>query len=220
MTFFSSHVWYKKFVAQPKTTQYIALAGLLLGAGIVFCYSYKTLMGYRSAQSQQKLADSIALFDATARSKSPDWHKLGETLKDQYAEQPRLVTPALLSLLADVYANENNLPQALQTMDQVVNSLSSSDPLYSLYTIKRALMRTDSSDEKVVQDGLADLTAIATNKSLANWDEAAYYVGLYYWEKNDITQAKALWQDLSDMPLDIEGASPWAARVQAKLPLI
>ena len=81
-------------------------------------------------------------------------------------------------------------------------------------------MRTDAADDKTVQEGLADLTAIANNKSSGSWDEAAYYLGLYYWEKNDITQAKALWQDLRDMPLDIEGASPWAARVQAKLPLI
>ena len=220
LSYITSQAWYKKFFSRSGSMKYFFLIGLLLVGVLIFGYGYKKIMGNRTAQSQQQLAECLALFDATAAQASPDWHALGETLKNIYAEQSNLVTSPMLSLLADVYVHEGDLAKAIQTMDLVLKSLSPSSPLYSLYKIKHALMCLDSLDNKLVEDGLAQLTMMAQDKMINAWDEAAYYVGLYYWEKNDIKQASLHWQDLRDMPLDIEGASPWAARVQAKLPLV
>ncbi len=220
MAIFSSKTWYKNFSAESKQANYLILAAVIALVAVAFGYGYKQFMHYRSTQSQQRFTDAIALFDATAASKTPDWKQTAEMVKATYAEQPRSVTPAMLNVLSDAQVQAGEQAQALQTMDQAVKAISPSDPLYALYRIKHALMLIDTAEEKSVESALATLDEIAANTSAANWDEAAYYLGLYYWEKNDITKAKAVWQNLRDLPLDIEGASPWAARVQAKLPLI
>lgn len=209
--------WYKDFNKQSKQNNLTVVALLVVVLALV-SYGYKQFMNYRSAQSLQRLSDAIALFDATASSKTPDWKQTVEILKASYAEQSRLVTPAMLNILSDAQIQANEQEQALQTMNLAIKAISPVDPLYSLYKIKHALMLIDTAEEKSIEAGLASLEEIGSSTSAANWDEAAYYLGLYYWEKNDITKAKAAWQNLRDMPLDIEGASPWAARVQAKLP--
>jgi len=113
--------------------------------------------------------------------------------------------------------NQNKREEALTTLDTMINTMPESIML-SLYQTERALIQLDSDDESVKSTGLNTLISLAHDTNNKNRDTAQFYLGGYYWAKNDINAAREIWQQLVDEQHDEKLApSPWMSLVQDKL---
>lgn len=214
----NSQSWYST-VYNSQITSYASYIGIALLAGVAAWYGYKRFDTSREAVAQEAYVRAQELYTTTVNSPTPDFQRLNAVLQDTYHDyKNRSVAPYLLNLQADSALQQNDLEKALNSMAQALYDLSAHSPLYSLYTVKYALMLIDTQNQEKVAQGLSMLEQVANNKQLHNWDQAAYYRGLYYRTQGDMMTAVAAWDDLINMPTDIQnGTSSWAALVQATL---
>ena len=56
----------------------------------------------------------------------------------------------------------------------------------------------DASDQAFQQKGLQELVSLAREENNPYKDMALFYLGRYYWAKNQIDEAKKAWQELED----------------------
>ena len=93
------------------------------------------------------------------------------------------VAPYILSVEVDALLAQDKKQEALERLDLMISSVSSSSPLYPLYRLKQTLVKLDVPDLKE-----------AALLSCSNWqqlqdnnfaDAAQYYLGLYYQNAGD-----------------------------------
>jgi hypothetical protein len=107
---------------------------------------------------------------------------------------------------------------ALGVMDDVVVAMPSTDPVRPLFALKRALIRLDSSDTALQEQGLHELTALAQDAANICSDAAQFYLGQYYWSIDQLDKAQTVWQQLvAQRRVEPGMSSPWAELASAKL---
>lgn len=183
-------------------------------------YTYRYYANGKESKAQKVLVDCLAQFDKAEQDKNADWGSLQAIASVAYGQQKNTnAAPYLLALEAEALVHLDKKEEAVDRLDKAIAGLSSNSPFYYVYKTKRALIKMDG-DQTLVEQGLHELQELAQDTKNKNNDQAQFYLGLYYWSRNDLDQARQAWQPLASMNLEGEGASVWAIRAQEKLQLL
>lgn len=191
----------------------VALAVLLVGFGSYYTYHY--VSSSREQAAYKALAESYDFFDqAVASDNGKDkeknmhvWRDVEVSFKTGYElNKNSSLAPYFLAFQAETQIRQGELEKAVTTMDHMMSALKKDSPLFALYSVKRALMKMDVSDENIKGQGLEELIALANEEVNPNRDMALYYLGEYYWSKDDYAKAHVAWRYLKDM--ESQGKSP------------
>lgn len=130
-----------------------------------------------------------------------------------------LFGPYFLALKAEGQLQQKKYQEAISTLDQMMQQLSSDSPLFFVYATKNALIKLDSQDQKVREQGVKELASVAYNPKNIYRDEARYYLGLCQLIAGEREAAKTTWMSLVEeySAYESEKASPWVGLAENKL---
>ena len=148
--------------------------------------------------SDQKFEDAKIAFDVVIR---------------QHAGS--LLVPYAFAFQADIALQKGDRKTALNMLEAGISKMSSGAPAYYLLKTKYALVTLDDGQ---VEQALSELHALTTDTKNPNADTAAFYLGYYYWTKQDATKAREVWKLLEAFDKkNTRSTSPWLSLVKAKL---
>jgi hypothetical protein len=194
-------------------------AGLvvLLAAGL---YGYHYFGVQKEQAANTVLGDCMSQFDQAAQGKA-SFADVATMCQAGYEKfKNTKVAPYMLAIQVDALLGEQKQQEALDTINTMLAQISSSSPLYPLYSLKQALLKIDMPDEAINQSGLQELEKLAADTSNIYNDAAQFYVGFYYNTHGNAQKAKEVWTNLvaiNDTVTDDQGRSPWAAMAQEKM---
>lgn len=198
----------------------VTVAGVVLIALLALLglrHGYRWFDNRKQAAAQETLMGVIQQFSVAQQDKKTDWSSIQKIIQIAYKQHEKTnAAPYLLALEADVYTRLNDHAKALETMNRVIEKSSSSSALTYLYKIKRALMLFDG-DTQAQKEGESALQALTKDSANPYFDQARYYLGMYYLSNNQVTQAHEVFKPLLELPFDGEGGSVWAARAREKM---
>lgn len=140
--------------------------GLLVFAGLCaagwFGYSY-----YVGTKEQAAYKDLAELIDGYVKAHSLDqgaqkWTDV-ERAFDVGAQRhsSSALYPYFLAYKAEALVQQGKLKEAAGVLDMVVSKINTQQPLYSVYALKRALVKIDSNDELLRKQGQDELAELA-----------------------------------------------------------
>lgn len=131
------------------------------------------------------------------KSDAEAWKRVAELFKAGYANHSSSnLAPFFLVYAADAEHSAGDAVASLSLMNQAVAALTESSPIYYLLISKRALMKSDSSDEATREAGIRELQDLAQSPRNPYKDIPLYYRGLVAYQKGDFEGAKASWMRL------------------------
>jgi predicted negative regulator of RcsB-dependent stress response len=204
---------------QKYAREFVIIFGL--GAFIIASFwGYRYYTAHQEAAAQIAFAQGVQAYNEAGRGGSIRWPQVELLLQAGYEQHQKSTLAAyFLVYKADVQVKMGKLPEAVETLATALAQLPKDSPFLRLYQMKYALMRMDLPDEAAQKEGLESLRALALDKDNKNNDAALYYLGLYYWGKDDRAQAATTWKELVAVATSKEpmGNSPWAQLAQEKL---
>ena len=198
----------------------IAIAVLLLCVGVGGYFGYRWYAVSREQNTQLVLAEHVEelqrIIAGSPEAISAQLAQLEASLSFDYGRHKSSVTSQLFLLVqADVQIKQGKHAEAVGTLQQAINALSSDSPLLNLIKTNRALLQLDSADDATQQAGLQELIALARDKDNTQSDFALFYLGRYYWAHDKLEDAKLAWQELLDTPVYTQSfPSPWVYEAQ------
>lgn len=191
------------------------IAVLVSGAGFV---GYRWYSVSKAQEVQKVLGECLDEYHR-AQAQAALWENVSLNFSLGYDHyNASAMAPYFLAGKADAMIMQGKKKEALDVMNALIARVTPAAPLYELYSIKRALMRIDSEDQKDL--GLAELKQLASNEKNLHRDRALYYLGFYAWSHDDLVEAKKQWTTLVDLSNNRpEGTpqSPWVALVTERL---
>lgn len=208
---------YEHYVVKRKDLHHlVVLFGLVaLCAACLGGYFYYTKR--YNEHAHKKLADAIEIFDHAQEKNSDElWKSADRALRLGYEAYPNSsYAPYFLVYRSQVALHTREIDDAISLLDQAVNVLPSKSLLQSYFKIKLALVKLDSNDAAVHEEGVQELQMLAGNPKNAARDMASYYYGLMNFDAGHREEAEKIWASL------LEGGnnqqSVWANLAQAKL---
>lgn len=181
----------------------------------------------REEKAQLAFSDALDEFHMAsyiARTEPEEKAKIADHLKDATLafstvlekHSSATLAPYAKGFLAEIHLLKDEPKEALALFQEVTNDVGSNSPLYFLYQTKIALLQLSLGEEK---EGVDHLQTLAHNTANIHSDNAAYFLGQYYWTKGESKKAAQEWDRFleKNQPKDPLKASPWAQGVQAKL---
>jgi hypothetical protein len=198
----------------------LALIAIVIGlAGWGSWWGYKTYVTRRDQAAQLILSSCMQTYQkASSQPSTQAWSEVDTACLLGYQEHSSSsLAPYFLALRADALMEQSKKDEAAAVMNQMMQKLSSSSPLYFLYKTKVALMKFDTSPQ--AEAVLEELNALAYDKNNKNADIALYYTGYYYFHHKDLENAQKAWNNLiaNYKTNDKNTSSPWAALAEYKL---
>jgi hypothetical protein len=192
----------------------ILLGVAIVGAGGFGIYKYFSIQKAKEAHSA--FQDSLIEFNKMLQvdPKNQKWEqvvKIFDTAYQRYGSS--VMGPYLLAYKAEALVYDNKLEDAIKIMSNSVNSLKQKSPLYYVYAIKLALMKTDSKDSKAKAEGEKELETLANDTKNFQRDEAIYYAGINAIANKNIAKAREFF---SKFPAGGK-ESVWAKDAKVKL---
>lgn len=173
------------------TATVLIISGLLVGS----FYSFRFYSFKKESSAHQILQECVNEFE-NAKNGSASWHDVELAFDAGYNNNSgSKLAPFFLTFKAEALSEQGKLQDAIEVMSLAVKGMSEKDDLYGTYRAKLALMQLDSPQENVKKEGLEGLNLLA-EKDNSGSVAALYYLGLYYFDKNDIENAKKYWQKL------------------------
>ena len=216
--------WYDRVsgAAHERKMRYLrygsaVLLGLLLLIGLITARRF--FVSYREQNAQKALSMSLSESFNAQRAIQPDWGMIAANAAHAADDNSSTdLKPYFLALQADALIKAGNHTQALEVMDAMLAGMSSGDPFMPLFALKRALMSLDAADQALQDQGLIALQKIASDTSNMHRDAAQFYLGQYYWTRDQLDKAQEVWQELVAQRRDEPGMrSPWADLASSKL---
>lgn len=191
--------------------------GALVLVGGVWVYRYYS--NQKETAAQVAFAESMQIYHEAMQGKSDIWaHVEMKCTTDYDRYKKSSVAPYFLVIKADALAQQGKMADACGIYESVISALPKDSPVLPLYKTKRALMRLDMPEATVQSQALEELRQLANDKTNKNNDVAQYYLGLYYWARNDLATALNIWKDLVvSQASERLASSPWAGLAQEKL---
>jgi hypothetical protein len=124
--------------------------------------------------------------------------------------------PLFEAFASEIQLRKGHMQEALATLQDAMKHFSVTSPFYYVYATKVALMKLDSTDETVRNEGHKELALLADATNNPQRDMAQYYQGYVAWAAGQREQAKALWSQLQT----VEKPSEWSRLAQSKLALL
>ena len=183
-------------------------------------FTYKLWVVKRERAVQYDFSSLMTEYETMSHEENPEWDKLLEKFEKNYEKNSNSsLLPYYLSYKVRILLNQNKPTEALEVLDTMITNIPGS-PMLSLYEMERALIQLDETDVAMQTTGLEALKKLSQDTTNKFRDSAQYYLGRYYWAKNEIDLARQVWQELVDGQRDEKMApSPWVSHVQDKLTL-
>ncbi|KKP35539.1 MAG: hypothetical protein UR26_C0003G0012 [candidate division TM6 bacterium GW2011_GWF2_32_72] len=198
--------WSVKLLNNKYSKEIVAGVGfvVVVGGG---AYLYRMYVNNREDAAIRAFSDCL---DETAKALNLDYG-MAENKKDQkdvwddlemaYSAGVDQHSSSKLAGYFKIYqagalSKEGKQEEAIALMKQAVKEIPSASLLKPLYQNKYALMMMDSKDESVQKEGLSLLESLANDSTNQNADLSLYFLGLYYWSKNDLSAVKNVWGKL------------------------
>lgn len=173
------------------TIMSVTVCAVLIGG----FYSYRFYINSRESSAYKTLQECVNFFEAAQNGKGV-WHDVQMAFDNGYRSNTRSrLAPYFLGFKADALVQQNKTKEAIDTMELALSGMKPNDEFFGMYQAKLALMQLDSADEASKVKAINALQTIAENEN-SGTGTALYYLGLYYFDKNDIENAKKYWQKL------------------------
>jgi tetratricopeptide (TPR) repeat protein len=194
----------------------VFMIGLFISAGI---WGYKWWSFKREADAQKSLSECIYAYQEALQGKDESWPTVSMMLTIGYERhRSSSLAPYFLVFDSDTLLKQGRQEEAICRLDEAIKALPTDSQLGDLYKTKLSLIKMDSEDQIVREEGLKELNELAYNEKNDNRDMALYYLGLYHWSRDDLKEAQAVWQPLIEIfKKEKLGASPWAEMASTKL---
>jgi tetratricopeptide (TPR) repeat protein len=170
--------------------------------------------------AQEKNAE-LDLDSISFSSREEKWEKVSALFNKAYqGNASSSIAPYFKAFEAEALLNQQKHSQAIETLAQAVSEIN--DPaIKANYSLKLALMQLDDANESSHQKGFTHLKSLAENTKSLVHDAALFYLGSYFWHKQEFDVAKNYWnQLLLSYGPDSKNPSPWADQAKEKLKLI
>ena len=217
--------WYREiFVDNQKNGNFLNnILIILVAFGFIWGgYNlYKYYMYSREATAQKVLTECIAEFDK-AKGGMGSWLDVEVALDMAYKQNSgSKLAPYFLAFKADAMHNQGKTKEAIEQLQISLNKMDKESGMFGAFSAKLALMKLDAQDEALQKEGLAELQ-VASEKDNSGQGVALFYLGSYYWGKDDFVNAKEAWSKLVALSGEKEDAplSPYARMAKEKLELI
>jgi len=233
-------VWLREsydYVLKYKKEAILIVGGCLALIALGVGYSF-----YRSGlqkKAQKSFAHSLKFFDAvvnTPESKQEDvldldaeffttekekWTKVESEFKKGYQNNKSSgIAPFFLAHQAEALVNLGRLSDAIDVLKNAVKMMDSSSTK-TYYEVKLALMKLDSGNPDMINEGLNTLKTISLEERNSAHAMVLYRLGEHFWYAKNNNEAKNYWNQLvlkygktSKQP------SWWAQKANQKLKLI
>lgn len=192
------------------------LALAVVGGGF---WGYRYYKAQKESSAQVAFADVLQIYHEAMQGKTDVWPQVemqSSLLYEKYKGSS--VGPFFMLVKSDALAQQGRLSEAIAAIDTVIEQLPKNFPTMPIYKTKRALMKIDMTDAAMQTAGLNELRALAQDKENQHYDYAQYYLGLYYWSRNELDQACTIWKSLVESQASEKIAmSPWASLARTKL---
>jgi hypothetical protein len=195
----------------------LVVVGIAAGLGAVGWFGYSWYRVRVEQQAHKAFVESVNDYTAMEKStqEQPAWHDIGQALANRAQEHKNSVlAPYFLLYQADALLHEGKRENSIEIMNTALEKISKNLPLYYLYALKRALVKIDSNQELLHNEGLKELDELSTNSENPLQDMALYYKGYNAFAAGDAAQAQQVWVQLF-APAYKE--SLWAQLAQARL---
>lgn len=186
-----------KFLVNPKQRKLI-LAGLLTSIVLVVgAISYKYYLNHKRQAAFELIQECAELYKKALNSDSKNskvdqWIELEAAAKAGILQAGQTgYTAYFLMYQAQALKNQDKLSEAQALVKQALDQLSSSSPVYALYTVAYALTLVDS---KQATMALELLKKIADNAKADNRDLVLFYLGEIYNREGQVDLAKTAYQ--------------------------
>jgi len=217
-----------QLIKENKYVKFGATAALALFLVLGSWAAKDWYVAYREGKAQLAFSDALdtyqtALYYAVA--KSDDKGVVEEHIREALADlvsvtdkhSGSVLADYVQAFVADIYALKGENDRALETLNKAVDRMSNNSPLYYTYKTKAALLLFENNKDI---EGIAALQSLMTDSKNKQSDDAAYYLGAYYWAKEQYQDAVQAWERFKPevtATQDVAAVSPWAPLAQQKL---
>ena len=194
------------------------LCVILLAGGAFF--GYRMYQVSQEQEAHKYFSEYLESFQTAQTTNSADeWERMVSLFDRGYQQhKARTIAPLFLVLKSDAQLQLGHFDGSIATLQEALNMLSPQSHLYPLLATKLALMQLDAKDESIANAGLEKLIALARTENNSLKDMALFYLGRYYWSKDNIEEARAAWQELKDSELAQKAyPSPWVSQAESAL---
>ncbi len=205
---------FAKYMENPKYRIYIIAAGLtilfmLLGAGFWFVHKY-----FKTKKTQQATGELEQIINVQ-HSGSIDFKDMSDLITDIADKYKNTkLYPFFIAYKSEFELQQNNEKEAIELLDKMSDLMNSKEPLYYIYSIKKALIKLDSSIDDFHKQGYNELTVLSNDMNNPLQDMATYNLGVYELSKSNKDEAKKLFEVII---LRDRKSSHWYSVAQDKL---
>lgn len=201
-----------------KFSRAVTVIALVVGIGYGGFRIYRWRIESREAQAQVVFSESMRLYHQ-AKASLEKWDDVVGAFALGY-EQHRSssLAPFFQLFQAQAMERQGKSAEAVRLTRTALETLKPTNPLYGFYQTKLALMQLDSADATVSEVGLKELKMCGLDESNRARDMALFYLGLHYWDNDDIENAGETWEKLKSLKVQ-EGkeVSPFVALAEQKI---
>ncbi len=212
------HIMREQFQSLKEKNQYVV--PIAIGACVAFaiaglCYGYFMHMRQKEYAAQQILAECIDEYNRV-RQGSGEWANVELMCKAGYERFAATKTAAYFMVFrADALLALDQPEAAIQLLQQMLERLGSSSPLYALFKTKLSLIKIDDHNPRTQEEGVQELKELAADANNIQRDVALYYLEHYYAAHNQPEAAQATLAELQALqPLEHSAQSPWVVLAQ------
>ncbi len=180
---------------------------LIIGSGILLYQWHKSK---KDQEAHAAFALVLEKFENLASSSDIQaWQGVEELcIKDSSKHASTTYASFFKAVLAESLIRQHKHSEAIAALNDAIRLLGTSSPLYYAYSTKLALVKIDSDDALMQEEGKKLLSALANDVRNPQRDVALYYRGLIIFMEQGYTQAIEAWQPLLH---DEMAGSLWAS---------
>ncbi len=214
--------WFDKIVKQAKESYQILIASVLTVALLAIgVWGYLYHKNNVRANAYKDFMAAMQYYNGALTAKSDKWQQTEQVFRQGYEKYKNTeMAPVFLAFLSESLLNLGKTDQAIESLSSFIDNVSSKE-IKDCYVLKVALIKMDSRDMKVKEEGLKSLIAIANDDSNFSSEIALYQAGSYFWNQKNYNEAKNYWQRFLVKSTASSGQSSiYAVQVREKLSLI
>jgi hypothetical protein len=174
----------------------VQFVGIILGTFVVAVFIWWGYSSYRESvneRAQQSLAIQLEAFERTRDDQNANaqaWAVIANMFERSYKEHASSdLAPFFMVFQAEALLRSGDRPQAIVLLDTAVRAMGKKAPLYWLYATKLGVVRLDSDQNDVHEQGKKDLMALAENGRNPHRGLAWYYLWHHAWVFHDTQMA-------------------------------
>lgn len=200
-----------------KENKYLAIglvaAGIIAGGWYGYAWYKKNLEQKAQKDFSAAVQDYYKMLGSGAKASSwEDFEKGLAIFADKHSSS--VLAPYFLAYQADAYINQGKVKEGLDTLDKALSKMQKDLPVYYMYATKKALIKLDSSDVAMRQEGLKELDALSQDKENPTQDMALFYLGNNALRMGNDSEAEKFWKQL----INCAGSkSVWTQRAKEML---